>query len=53
MAETLFQFRYRKEFGLTVEEYEREPWEAKWQAGVLWELEAEKERLEQMMAEQP
>lgn len=45
IQDDLFMFRYRSHFHLSVEEFEREPWEALFQARLIWSLEARRDNL--------
>lgn len=38
-------YKYRSHFHLSVEEFEREPWEALFQARLIWSLEARRDNL--------
>jgi hypothetical protein len=42
----IFDFRYREHFHLSAVDFENEPWEALYQARLIWSLEAERAKLE-------
>lgn len=43
---SIFRFRYRERFHLSVEQMENEPWEALWEANLIWSLDSERDTLE-------
>jgi hypothetical protein len=42
----VFAFRYRERFHLSAVEFENEPWEAVYQAQLIWSLDDERVKLE-------
>jgi hypothetical protein len=42
----IFAFRYRERFNLSAVQFEKEPWEAIYQARLIWSLDAERVKLE-------
>ncbi|GAA3418337.1 hypothetical protein GCM10022140_23110 [Rhodococcus aetherivorans] len=45
IQDDLFELEYRQRFSLSVEQSEREPWEAKWLARHVWSLQAQRANL--------
>ncbi len=44
---SIFKFRYRERFGMSVSQLKDEPWEAIWEAEVIWSADRKREELEE------
>lgn len=46
IKQEIFEFRYREHFHLSFQEFKKEPWEALYQANLIWSLEDRRDKLE-------